>query len=124
MAYGKVFVVQYTTQEHMKSTGHTGNSNMNDLKFTTAGDFLSQQRRIGFACKYMHPNRPKKKLLEEIQRPQIQKISTTVQWLNRQTREVFEQRLWDNLVRNIPTVYESYYICSRIAQMNYVWSTW
>ena len=41
----------------MKSTGHTGNSNMNDLKFTTAGDFLSsQQRRIGFACKYMHPN--------------------------------------------------------------------
>ena len=32
---------------------------MNDLKFTTAGDFLSQQRRIGFACKYMHPNRKK-----------------------------------------------------------------
>ena len=99
MAYGKVFVVQYTTQEHMKSTGHTGNSNMNDLKFTTAGDFLSsQQRRIGFACKYMHPNQSqKKKLLEEIQRP-LNTRSTTVQWLNRQTREVAEQRLWDNLV--------------------------
>ena len=42
-----------------------------DLKFTTAGDFLqSQQKRIGFACKYMHPDQTqKKKLLEEIQRP-------------------------------------------------------
>ena len=44
---------------------------MNDLKFTTAGDFLkTQQKRIGFACKYMHPDQTqKKKLLEEIQRP-------------------------------------------------------
>lgn len=75
---------------------------MNDLKFTTAGDFLrSQQKRIGFACKYMHPDQTqKKKLLEEIQRP-LNTRSTTVQWLNRQTVDVAEERLWDIMVHNI-----------------------
>ena len=75
---------------------------MNDLKFTTAGDFLrSQQKRIGFACKYMYPDQSiKKKLLEEIQRP-LNTRSTTVQWLNRQTRDVAEERLWDIMVHNI-----------------------
>jgi len=75
---------------------------MNDLKFTTAGDYLSaQQQRIGFACKYMHPDQTqKKKLLEEIQRP-LNTRSTTVQWLNRQTRDVAEERLWDIMVHNI-----------------------
>jgi UV DNA damage repair endonuclease len=73
-----------------------------DLKFTTAGDYLkTQQKRIGFACKYMHPNQSqKKKLLEEIQRP-LNTRSTTVQWLNRQTRDVAEERLWDIMVHNI-----------------------
>jgi UV DNA damage endonuclease len=62
-------------------------------------------QRIGFACKYMHPDQTqKKKLLEEIQRP-LNTKSTTVQWLNRQTRDVAEQRLWDIMVHNI----ESYY---------------
>ena len=57
--------------------------------------------RIGFACKYMHPDQTqKKKLLEEIQRP-LNTRSTTVQWLNRQTRDVAEERLWDLMVHNI-----------------------
>lgn len=75
---------------------------MNDLKFTTAADFMqSQQKRIGFACKYMHPDQSqKKKLLEEIQRP-LNTRSTTVAWLNRQTKEVAEERLWDIMVHNI-----------------------
>ena len=73
-----------------------------DLKFTTAGDYVkSQQQRIGFACKYMHPDQTqKKKLLEEIQRP-LNTRSTTVQWLNKQTRDVAEERLWDLMVHNI-----------------------
>ena len=77
-----------------------------DLKFTTCGDFMSQtQKRIGFACKYMHPDQTqKKKLLEEIQRP-LNTRSTTVQWLNRQTRDVAEQRLWDIMVHNIQSYY-------------------
>ena len=73
-----------------------------DLKFTTAGDFMkAQQKRIGFACKYMHPDQTQsKKLLEEIQRP-LNTKATTVQWLNRQTRDVAEQRLWDIMQHNI-----------------------
>jgi UV DNA damage endonuclease len=60
--------------------------------------------RIGFACKYMHPDQTqKKKLLEELQRP-LNTKSTTVSWLNRQTREVAEQRLWDIMVHNIQAV--------------------
>ncbi len=59
------------------------------------------KKRIGFACKYMHPDQTqKKKLLEEIQRP-LNTRCTTVAWLNRQTKEVAEQRLWDIMVHNI-----------------------
>ena len=62
-------------------------------------------QRIGFACKYMHPDQTQpKKLLEEIQRP-LNTRSTTVQWLNRQTRDVAEQRLWDIMVHNIQSYY-------------------
>ena len=58
-------------------------------------------KRIGFACKYMHPDQlQKKKLLEEIQRP-LNTRSTTVAWLNRQTKQVAEERLWDIMVHNI-----------------------
>ena len=73
-----------------------------DLKFTTCGDYMNQPiERIGFACKYMHPDQSQKKnLLEEIQRP-LNTRSTTVQWLNRQTVDVAEQRLWDIMVHNI-----------------------
>ena len=56
--------------------------------------------RLGFACKYLHPDQSqKKKVLEEIQRPLTEKC-TTITWLNRQTREVAEQRLWDIMEHN------------------------
>ena len=56
-------------------------------------------RRIGFACKFMHDDQTqKKKLLEEIQRP-LNTRSTTVQWLNRQTVDVAEVRLWNIIVQ-------------------------
>ena len=74
---------------------------MQDLIFTSAGDFIrQQQKRLGFACKYLHYNQNQKpKVLEEIQRPLTEKC-TTVAWLNRQTRDVAEQRLWDIMVHN------------------------
>jgi len=66
---------------------------------------MNEIKRIGFACKYMHPDQTqKKKLLEEIQRP-LNTKSTTVAWLNRQTRDVAEQRLWDIMVHNIQSFY-------------------
>jgi UV DNA damage endonuclease len=62
-------------------------------------------KRIGFACKYMHPNQTmKKRLLEDVQRP-MNTRSTTVQWLNRQRREIAEERLWDIMVHNIQSYY-------------------
>jgi len=62
-------------------------------------------QRIGFACKYMHPDQSqKKKLLEEIQRP-LNTRSTTVRWLNSQTRDVAEQRLWELMEHNIQSYY-------------------
>ena len=51
--------------------------------------------RVGFCCKYLHPDQTQKpKLLEEIQRPLTEKC-TTVAWLNRQTVNEAEQRLYD-----------------------------
>jgi UV DNA damage endonuclease len=62
---------------------------------------MNDIKRIGFACKYMTADQTqKKKRLEEIQRP-LNTRSTTVQWLNRQTRDVAEERLWDIMVHNI-----------------------
>jgi UV DNA damage repair endonuclease len=62
---------------------------------------MTAKGKIGFACKYMHPDQTqKKKLLEEIQRP-LNTRSTTVQWLNRQTKAVAEQRLWEIMEHNI-----------------------
>jgi len=63
------------------------------------------KKRIGFACKYMHHDQTqKKKILEELQRPLTEKC-TTVAWLNRQTREVAEQRLWDIMEHNAAAAY-------------------
>ncbi len=63
------------------------------------------QKRIGFACKYMyHDQTAKKRLLEDIQRP-LNTRSTTVQWLNRQSRDVAEQRLWEIMEHNIQSYY-------------------
>ena len=57
-------------------------------------------RRIGYACKTLHPDQTqKKKLLEELQRPLTEKC-TTVAWLNRQTRDTAEQRLWEIMEHN------------------------
>jgi len=66
--------------------------------------FDNSIHRIGFACKYFHPDRTlKKKQLEEIERP-INERSTTITWLNRQTKEVAEQRLWDIMEHNISSL--------------------
>lgn len=57
-------------------------------------------KRVGFACKYMHHDQSlKKKLLEDIQR-QYSERTTTITWLNNQTRDVAEQRLYECTVAN------------------------
>jgi len=63
--------------------------------------FDDSVKRVGFACKYMHDNpTTSKKEIKELEQP-FNGRSTTVAWLDRQTREVAEERLWDLMVYNI-----------------------
>jgi len=62
---------------------------------------MNTTKRIGFACKWI--DRPDQvegiKPLDDAK--QYNTGTTTVAWLNRQTRDVAEQRLWDLMVQNI-----------------------
>jgi len=63
--------------------------------------FNQNIQRIGFACKYMHPDQTQKpKILKEIQ-SQYTERSTTITWLNRQPRDVAEQRLYEIAFDNV-----------------------
>ena len=57
-------------------------------------------KKIGFACKLSELD-PKKGIISI---PEYNTSTTTVAWLNRQTREVAEQKLWDLMVQNIEAV--------------------
>ena len=57
--------------------------------------------RVGFCCKYLHPDQTqKKKVLMEIQQQRTEKC-TTVAWLDRQSHDVAEQRLYDIMTHNM-----------------------
>ena len=62
-------------------------------------------KRIGFACKWI--DRPDQvngiKATDECK--QYNTGTTTVAWLNRQTKEVAEERLWNLMSQNIQSVY-------------------
>ena len=61
-------------------------------------------KRLGFACKYLYRDQTaKKRILEDYEKP-LNTRATTVQWLNRQTKDVAEQRLWDIMVHNIESI--------------------
>ena len=53
--------------------------------------------RIGFACKFSQLD--KKGEIESV--PELNVKGTTVAWLNRQSRDVAEERLWDIMKHNI-----------------------
>lgn len=62
--------------------------------------YTNSHQRVGFACKFMHPDQTlPKKLLEAKEKP-LREMATTVAWLNRQKREIAEQKLWDCLQYN------------------------
>lgn len=58
-------------------------------------------KRIGFACKWSDIT--DKGIVAD---PDLNCKTTTVAWLNRQTREVAEQRLWDLMIHNIESVHK------------------
>ena len=58
-------------------------------------------KRIGFACKWIDRPDQTDGIKPTDDAKQYNTGGTTVAWLNRQTREVAEQRLWDLMVGNI-----------------------
>jgi UV DNA damage repair endonuclease len=61
-------------------------------------------KRIGFACKWIdHPHQVDG-IKSTDDAKQYNTGATTVAWLNRQSKDVAEQRLWDLMVQNIEAV--------------------
>ena len=67
--------------------------------------------KIGFACKMseMHPTKG------VVSIPECNTGTTTISWLNRQTKDVAEQKLWDLMVQNTESVYN---LVQRVGAMN------
>jgi UV DNA damage repair endonuclease len=61
-------------------------------------------KRIGFACKWIDGPSQINGIKQKDNCKQYNTGSTTVAWLNRQTKEVAEQKLWDLMVGNIESV--------------------
>ena len=60
-----------------------------------------QINKIGFACKWIDTPEQVDGLKPKDDAKQYNTGTTTVAWLNRQSREVAEQKLWDLMVQNI-----------------------
>lgn len=58
-------------------------------------------KKIGFACKWIDTPDQVDGIKSTDPAKELNTGTTTVAWLNRQTREVAEQRLWDLMVQNI-----------------------
>jgi len=67
--------------------------------------FDQSLKRMGFCCKYLHPDQTQKpKILKEIQQNFTEKC-TTVAWMNRQDRSLAEQRMLDIVTHNMQSAY-------------------
>jgi UV DNA damage repair endonuclease len=65
---------------------------------------MKKIKRIGFACKWIdHPDQVNG-IKSTDDAKQYNTGSTTVTWLNRQSTEVAEQKLWDLMVQNIEAI--------------------
>jgi UV DNA damage repair endonuclease len=61
-------------------------------------------KKIGFACKWIDGPSQINGIKQTDTAKEFNTGSTTVAWLNRQTREVAEQKLWDLMVSNIESI--------------------
>ena len=62
-------------------------------------------KRLGFACKWIDNPAQVNGIHKDDDCKQYNTGSTTVAWLNRQSRDVAEQKLWNLMVGNIEAVY-------------------
>jgi UV DNA damage repair endonuclease len=61
-------------------------------------------KKIGFACKWIDHPRQVDGIKPKDDAKRYNTGSTTVAWLNRQSRDVAEQKLWDIMVQNIESI--------------------
>ena len=67
---------------------------------------MNTTKRIGFACKWIDSPDQVNGIKPLDDAKQYNTGSTTVAWLNRQTKEVAEQKLWDLMVGNIESTHK------------------
>lgn len=71
--------------------------------------------RIGFACKWIDDPKQVNGISAKDPAKEYNTGTTTVRWLNNQTREVAEQRLWDLMVQNIESTRK---LVERVGNLN------
>jgi len=76
---------------------------------------MNTTKRIGFACKWIDSPDQVNGIKPTDDAKQYNTGSTTVAWLNRQTKEVAEQKLWDLMTGNIESIHK---LITRIGTLN------
>ena len=72
-------------------------------------------KRIGFACKWIDDPSQVKGIKPTDDCKQYNTGATTISWLNRQTREVAEQKLWDLMVQNLTATQK---LVNKVGELN------
>ena len=71
--------------------------------------------RIGFACKWIDTPEQVNGIKPKDDAKKYNTGTTTITWLNRQTREVAEQKLWDLMVQNLAATQK---LVDRVGELN------
>ena len=75
---------------------------------------MNDNKRIGFACKLIDREDQIDGIKPRDDAKQYNTRSTKVRWLNNQTREVAEQRLWDLMMQNTTSTLKLVYRVSEL----------
>ena len=71
--------------------------------------------KIGFACKWIDFPHQTNGINKNDDAKQYNTGTTTISWLNRQSRDVAEQKLWDLMTQNIESTYK---LVERVSQLD------
>ena len=72
-------------------------------------------KRIGFACKWIDNPAQVNGIKPTDDCKQYNTGATTISWLNRQTKEVAEQKLWDLMVQNLTATHK---LVNKVGELN------
>jgi UV DNA damage repair endonuclease len=72
-------------------------------------------KRIGFACKWIDHADQVNGIKKDDDAKQYNTGTTTISWLNRQSKEVAEQKLWDLMVQNLSATKK---LVDRVGELN------